>query len=160
MLFFEFFIIALRTSFSSVDVSDAIPSSESPLQEKNAMSAAEMIAQAKIDAQTQLDIFNKLTNNGEIQGIYAQDGKWYINAELAQIVNLFTQNIFMSGNGDYKLGDFGISRIYVEKDTDTLIMGTQGFAPPEQYGSSTMQGPWTDVYAFAATLYWCITGKI
>ena len=44
-----------------------------------------------------MDIFNKLTNNGEIQGIYEQDGKWYINAELAQIVNLFTQNIFMSG---------------------------------------------------------------
>lgn len=80
---------------------DEIAQEKADEAEKNAvssaMSAAEMIAQAKIDAQTQLDIFNKLTNNGEIQGIYAQDGKWYINAELAQIVNLFTQNIFMSG---------------------------------------------------------------
>ena len=65
--------------------------------EKNALTAAEQIAQAKVDAQTQLDIFNKLTDNGAIQGIYVEDGKWYINAELAQIVNLFTQNIFMSG---------------------------------------------------------------
>ena len=65
--------------------------------EKNALTAAEQIAQAKVDAQTQLDIFNKLTDNGKLQGIYIQDGKWYINAELAQIVNLFTQNIFMSG---------------------------------------------------------------
>ena len=32
------------------------------------------IAQGKVDAQTQTDIFNKLTNNGEIQGIYIQNG--------------------------------------------------------------------------------------
>ena len=74
---------------------------QASVAEKNAISAVEPIAQsaaqAMIDAQTQLDIFNKLTNNGQIQGIYAEDGKWYINAELAQIINLFTQNIFMSG---------------------------------------------------------------
>lgn len=34
-----------------------------------------------IDAQTQEDIFNKLTNNGALQGIYMQGGKLYINAE-------------------------------------------------------------------------------
>ncbi len=33
-----------------------------------------------IDAQTQTDIFNKLTNNGALKGIYMKDGELYINA--------------------------------------------------------------------------------
>lgn len=39
------------------------------------------IASGAVSAQTQLDIFNKLTNNGALQGLYMQDGKLYINAE-------------------------------------------------------------------------------
>ena len=35
---------------------------------------------AAIEAQTQLDIFNKLTNNGQTQGIYLENSKVYINA--------------------------------------------------------------------------------
>ena len=40
------------------------------------------IASEAVNAQTQTDIFNKLTNNGQTQGIYlnAQDNKLYINA--------------------------------------------------------------------------------
>lgn len=37
-------------------------------------------AQEAIDAQTQDDIFNVLTNNGQTQGIYLKEGKLYINA--------------------------------------------------------------------------------
>jgi len=43
-------------------------------------SSASSIAQGKVDAQTQTDIFNKLTNNGADQGIYLKDGKVYLNA--------------------------------------------------------------------------------
>lgn len=42
---------------------------------------AENIASDAVDAQTQLDIFNKLTNNGALQGLFMKDGKLYINAE-------------------------------------------------------------------------------
>ena len=38
------------------------------------------IASGAVAAQTQLDIFNKLTNNGQLQGLFMQDGKLYINA--------------------------------------------------------------------------------
>lgn len=38
------------------------------------------IAQGKVDAQTQSDIFNKLTSNGKLKGIYMKDGELYINA--------------------------------------------------------------------------------
>lgn len=37
------------------------------------------IASAAVGAQTQLSIFNKLTNNGQTQGIYLNSGKLYIN---------------------------------------------------------------------------------
>ncbi len=38
------------------------------------------IASDAVDAQTQSSIFNKLTNNGQTQGIYLSGGKLYINA--------------------------------------------------------------------------------
>ena len=55
--------------------------------------SAGTIAQGKVDAQSHADIFNKWTDGGKIQGIYSQNGKWYINAEIAQIVNLIAQKL-------------------------------------------------------------------
>lgn len=40
----------------------------------------DQIAQGKVDAQTQTSIFNKLTNNGKLQGLYMEDGQLYVNA--------------------------------------------------------------------------------
>lgn len=51
------------------------------------------IAQEKVDAQTQADIFNKLTDNGNLQGLYIQDGKLYINAEFVKIINLIAEQL-------------------------------------------------------------------
>ncbi len=70
-------------------------------------------------------------------------------------------NIMCAKNGSRKLLDFGASHSFTEDESTTGNATLKhGFAPPEQYGSSNMQGPWTDVYAFAATIYWCITGKV
>ncbi|WP_051197421.1 phage tail spike protein [Butyrivibrio sp. MB2005] len=44
-------------------------------------SYADMVSTAAVNNQTQTSIFNKLTNNGQTQGIYLKDGKLYINAE-------------------------------------------------------------------------------
>jgi hypothetical protein len=46
------------------------------------------VAQQAVDNQTHEEVFNKLTKNGTIQGIYVQDGKWYINAEQVVLQNL------------------------------------------------------------------------
>ena len=35
-----------------------------------------------------------------------------------------------------------------------------GFSPPEQNASAGNIGPWTDVYAMCATIYYCMTGKL
>lgn len=42
---------------------------------------------------TQEQIFNKLTDNGRIQGIYTEEDKWYINAQVAKIINLSAESI-------------------------------------------------------------------
>lgn len=66
-------------------------------------------------------------------------------------------NLMELHNGQLKLMDFGCAR---ETDTNhtMTVMLTRGFAPLEQY-TGYNQGPWTDVYALCATMYYCMTGK-
>ena len=68
-------------------------------------------------------------------------------------------NIMLDGYGVVKIIDFGISRTYKpEMRADTQILGTQGYAAPEQYSVEMWQSTATDVYALAAVLYRCVTG--
>lgn len=60
---------------------------------QQAANSAANAAQDAVNRMTHEEIFNKLTKNGAIQGIYVQDDKWYINAELAKIVNLIADHV-------------------------------------------------------------------
>ena len=55
-------------------------SSSTEVGGKTVQKIADDAASSAVDAQTQRDIFNKLTNNGQTQGIYLSGGKVYINA--------------------------------------------------------------------------------
>lgn len=70
------------------------------------------------------------------------------------------QNIYITTNGRAVLLDFGAARYALGEQTHThTTILTRGFAPLEQYDASKgSQGPWTDVYASSATLYFAITG--
>jgi hypothetical protein len=71
-------------------------------------------------------------------------------------------NILLLENGQPLLLDFGAARRIIGDLTQALtVVLKPGFAPLEQYAEvSTMrQGPWTDVYALAATLYYAAVGR-
>ena len=65
------------------------------------------------------------------------------------------QNVIIRPDGAAVLIDFGIARVRTEKDTDTVAFGTQGFAPPEQYGFSQTDAR-SDIYSLGMLLYWLL----
>ncbi|MCR4805851.1 MAG: serine/threonine protein kinase, partial [Clostridia bacterium] len=70
-------------------------------------------------------------------------------------------NIIVQPDGTAKLIDFGAARYSTgEKSKSLDIVIKHGFAPKEQYMRRGRQGPFTDVYAMAATYYYAITGRI
>ena len=69
-------------------------------------------------------------------------------------------NIFVLQDGSVKLIDFGNSKNLTRKAGEKLSVYLKpGFAPPEQYSSTTKQGTFTDVYTLAATIYYMLAGK-
>lgn len=68
-------------------------------------------------------------------------------------------NIIVNAEGKAKLIDFGIAREYkVQSTADTTVIGTRGYAAPEQYGKSQSDAR-TDIYSLGVTLYHLLTGK-
>ena len=68
-------------------------------------------------------------------------------------------NILLNAAGDPTLIDFGAAReAMVGRTSAMTAIFTPGYAAAEQM-TSAKQGPWTDIYGLAATLYNAIAGK-
>ncbi|MFT4583075.1 MAG: serine/threonine protein kinase [Gammaproteobacteria bacterium] len=69
-------------------------------------------------------------------------------------------NIYVREDGSPVLLDFGSARQALGEQTKSLTsIVSPGYAPFEQYYSkSDRQGPWTDIYSLAATMYRAISG--
>lgn len=68
-------------------------------------------------------------------------------------------NIIVTRDNKIKLIDFGIARFFKkEKNSDTYIFGTPGYAAPEQYGLGQTDNR-SDIYSLGATMHHCLTGN-
>ncbi|WP_245254280.1 serine/threonine-protein kinase [Paraburkholderia sp. LEh10] len=70
--------------------------------------------------------------------------------------------LLLKGSGRPLLLDFGAARRVIGDMTQALtVILKPGYAPVEQYAEvpSLKQGPWTDLYAVAAVVYFAILGK-
>ena len=66
-------------------------------------------------------------------------------------------NVMLTRNGHIKLIDFGIARFFRPTGAhDTQLLGTPGFAPPEQYGKAQTDVR-SDIYSLAMTLFQLLT---
>ncbi len=65
-------------------------------------------------------------------------------------------NLMLTPQGQVRLIDFGIARVFTQQSQGTAI-GTPGYAPPEQYQG--LAEPASDLYALGATMHHLLTGR-
>lgn len=105
-------------------------------------------AQGKLDVDTAIEMIKPI-----LQALDKVHEAGIIHRDIAP------DNIFITNDGRIKIIDFGASRFATTKHSKSLaVMLKPGYSPEEQYRSGGDQGPWTDVYAVAATFYKMITG--
>lgn len=87
------------------------------------------------------------------------DALSYLHSQKPPIIyrDMKPANIMLKPEGNIKIIDFGIAREYKEQNlADTTVLGTKGYAPPEQYSGQT--DPRSDIFALGMTMHHLLTG--
>ena len=92
-------------------------------------------------------------------GLQILDILKYLHSQNPPVIyrDLKPSNIMLTPQGRIKIIDFGIAREYKSEFEDTMILGTSGFAPPEQFTGKTDIR--SDIYSFGVTIYQLLTGQ-
>jgi serine/threonine protein kinase len=86
----------------------------------------------------------------------------YLHSQKPPIIHrdIKPDNIIVTKEGNCKLIDFGISRCYNrQQDRDTVVMGTECTAPPEQYGYQQTDAR-SDIYSIGILMLYMATGSM
>lgn len=98
------------------------------------------------------------------------DVLYYIKELCAILCSLHTQtppiihrdikpsNIIITPDNQVYLLDFNAARYNIEKEEDTMLLGTKGYAAPEQYGFGSSNER-TDIYALGMVINTMLWGK-
>lgn len=87
------------------------------------------------------------------------DALSYLHSQKPPIIyrDMKPANVMLKPEGNIKIIDFGIAREYKEQSlADTTVLGTKGYAPPEQYSGQTDIR--SDIYALGMTMHHLLTG--
>ena len=87
------------------------------------------------------------------------DALSYLHSQKPPIIyrDMKPANVMLKPEGNIKIIDFGIAREYKEQNlSDTTVLGTRGYAPPEQYSGQT--DPRSDIFALGMTMHQLLTG--
>lgn len=130
------------------------------------------------DLDGQLFYIMELVNGGTVKDLLTRQGmiSWPVVAELARQIcsalqhahnygvvhrDLKPGNLFLTRDGELKLGDFGIARDLQNSDLthSGMTVGTHAYMAPEQItGDDSISGK-ADLYALGCCLYEMLTGQ-
>lgn len=79
----------------------------------------EQVVKDAVNGQTQAEIFDKLTNGGQAQGVYLLDGQIYINA------SYLATGVIRSADGTVEI-DLAKNTVTIKTDTGRLVLSSSG----------------------------------
>lgn len=107
----------------------------------------------KLEGQLQANYINKILNP-------ILSGLEHVHKNGLLHRDIKPSNIFIRNDGNPVLLDFGSALSEIGKYKNIQMnQATDGYSPPEQYDTKVAQGPWTDIYSLAATLYKGLSGE-
>lgn len=123
-----------------------------------------VVIEEYINGKTLADILSEKSTTGEreTKNIIGQicDGLLFLHRHNIIHRDINPNNIMITKDGMVKIIDFDISRsVKKESSKDTVVLGTVGYAAPEQFGFSQSDVR-TDIYAVGVLANVMLTGKM